>query len=342
MKTLHISLSITLFFITNIAFSQYKGGSGDGSVLFTSPLTYLDGSLRTALFYGGDGDGFAIGRDSSIYLDGVYSYAHYLGGNGDGFNIFRAKDYYVDGTTIGDSYRGGDGDGGETSAPGRQFLEGSILATAYQGGAGDGFDYDTISFRFLDGTKGCAIYNLVAGETDSVVNGTYSQDITVYYTFDPGVGNLIVNNQNFPITGSPQQVTLTGLNPDGMPVDVMASFSDLSDCNTTEFALFIAPDTSSSMSIYAAFGAPEVKFSSRPNPFSSEISFSIQMDRTGEITLDLMTFSGQMISSIYEGNVSGNQVHEVRYDGSQLPAGMYLGRLKTNGHVYYKKLVKLK
>ncbi|MEZ4851726.1 MAG: hypothetical protein R3B93_24560 [Bacteroidia bacterium] len=87
-----------MFFITNIAFSQYKGGSGDGSVLFTSPLTYLDEFFKNGSFLWRRWRWFFHWARLFYLSDGVHSlHAHYLGGNGDGFNIFRAKDYYVDG-----------------------------------------------------------------------------------------------------------------------------------------------------------------------------------------------------------------------------------------------------
>jgi hypothetical protein len=342
MKTKHISLSLTLLLITNFAIGQYSGGDGDGSNRFTTSLSYPDGSMISDLFQGGNGDGYSSDGDSLIYLDGSPAFTYLMGGNGSGADVFSALDYYVDGTTLGDSYGGGNGDGANADFLSLQFLEGSRLEAAFGGGDGDGFDNDMISPRFLDGATGCAIYSLVAGKTDSVNNGTYSQRITVFYAFDPEVGDLIVNNQSFPITGSPQLVILTGLSPDGMPVDVTASFSALPNCKNTEFALFIAPDTTGSASIYTELGAPEVRFSSRPNPFSSQITFSVQMDKPEFISMDLMTFNGQKVATIYEGKINGKQTEEITYHARNLPQGMYLCRLQANGHVYYQKLVKLK
>ena len=82
---------------------------------------------------------------------------------------------------------------------------------------------------------------------------TYEVPLTVSYNISPsficgmsGVfGNLEVNGQSFSPTGSPQNITLTGLTPNGLPVDVTAFFDgDFSSCIHNSTALFTAPDAS--------------------------------------------------------------------------------------------------
>lgn len=75
----------------------------------------------------------------------------------------------------------------------------------------------------------------------SSVDNSYSNDVVVTYSNEPASGTLDVNGQSFAITGSPQIVTLSGLNSDGALVDVTASFSDDSGCALTENDLFTAP-----------------------------------------------------------------------------------------------------
>lgn len=72
------------------------------------------------------------------------------------------------------------------------------------------------------------IDNVIAG-TQTACNSsgnTYTQELTVTYTNPPATGSLIVNDQSFPITSSPQTITLVGLNSDGLDVEVTADFSD--------------------------------------------------------------------------------------------------------------------
>jgi hypothetical protein len=88
----------------------------------------------------------------------------------------------------------------------------------------------------------CDISGITAGtqtDCDQLTN-EYTQEITVSYSNAPASGNLVVNGQSFPITSSPQTVTLTSLTADGAGVDVTASFSDDASCLTTISNLFTA------------------------------------------------------------------------------------------------------
>lgn len=99
----------------------------------------------------------------------------------------------------------------------------------------------------------CAILSIAAGNQTNCdpQNNTYVQALTIEYGNDPGTGVLLVNGQSFPITGSPQTVVLTGLNSDGNPVNVNASFSADPGCARVENGLFSAPVPCASFVIFA-------------------------------------------------------------------------------------------
>ena len=90
----------------------------------------------------------------------------------------------------------------------------------------------------------CSITALAAGAVTACnsVNNEYTQEVIVTSSNPPLTGTLDVNGQSFPVSGtSPQTVLLTGLDSDGAPVNVTASFSDDAACTYTENALFTAP-----------------------------------------------------------------------------------------------------
>lgn len=89
----------------------------------------------------------------------------------------------------------------------------------------------------------CSITAITAGTQTACVasNNSYTQEITVTYTTPPASGNLVVNGQSFPITSSPQTITLVGLTSDGNTVNVTANFSANISCTLTENNLFTAP-----------------------------------------------------------------------------------------------------
>lgn len=99
----------------------------------------------------------------------------------------------------------------------------------------------------------CAVLGLSAGAQTACDPQTnrYSQDITVTYGNAPGSGSLLVNGQSFPITGSPQSITLTNLVSDGAPVNTTASFSADPTCSRTSAALFNAPASCATFTIFA-------------------------------------------------------------------------------------------
>lgn len=89
----------------------------------------------------------------------------------------------------------------------------------------------------------CVISGLFPGvqtACDPVTN-EYTQQVIILYADEPATGTLDVNGQSFAIDFSPQVVVLSGLDSDGLPVDVTASFSDDLTCPLTANALFTAP-----------------------------------------------------------------------------------------------------
>lgn len=99
----------------------------------------------------------------------------------------------------------------------------------------------------------CAILGIGLGAQSACdpQTNSYTQALTITYGNAPGTGNLVVNGQSFPITGSPQSVTLTNLISDGSPVDVTAFFSADSACSRTETSFFTAPAVCGSFVIFA-------------------------------------------------------------------------------------------
>ena len=89
----------------------------------------------------------------------------------------------------------------------------------------------------------CSIAGITTGLQTPCDGGTntYSQILTLTYTNPPGSGSLQVNGQSFAITGSPQQVLLSGLPADGNAVNVNAQFTADGTCSFSANGLFTAP-----------------------------------------------------------------------------------------------------
>jgi len=98
--------------------------------------------------------------------------------------------------------------------------------------------------RSMEIISSCSIDGISSGNQESCdpANNEYSQDLTIEYSSAPTAGNLIVNGSSFPLSGSPQTVTLQNLTSDGAPVDVTVSFSADSSCERIFPAIFTAPE----------------------------------------------------------------------------------------------------
>ncbi|MCB0691828.1 MAG: hypothetical protein KDC16_09295, partial [Saprospiraceae bacterium] len=78
------------------------------------------------------------------------------------------------------------------------------------------------------------------GNCDPLTN-TYVVTLSITYTNPPLTGTLDVNGQSFSISGSPQEVMLV-LTSDGSLVNVVAGFSNETDCTFSALELFTAPE----------------------------------------------------------------------------------------------------
>jgi photosystem II stability/assembly factor-like uncharacterized protein len=67
-----------------------------------------------------------------------------------------------------------------------------------------------------------------------------------------------------------------------------------------------------------------------PNPFnpSTEISFSLKTD--AKVTINIYDILGQKVSSLINNKMNAGE-HSIRYDASDMPAGIYIYNLEVNG-----------
>ena len=79
-----------------------------------------------------------------------------------------------------------------------------------------------------------------------------------------------------------------------------------------------------------------------PNPFQEEARIEFYIPEDDVINIEAFDLSGQKVGIIFSGKVDENQVFKRIFNGSELPAGMYLIRLATSNEVYYEKVMLVK
>lgn len=135
----------------------------------------------------------------------------------------------------------------------------SPMTVILTGLAADGMDVDVDAFFSDDSScvsNNSALFTAPASCASCLITGIildslydncdpftnlYDVDLTIQYSTPPATGDLEVNGQSFPISGSPQNITVS-LPADGSVVSVTALFTDAGGCSLTVPNMFTAPD----------------------------------------------------------------------------------------------------
>jgi hypothetical protein len=83
-----------------------------------------------------------------------------------------------------------------------------------------------------------------------------------------------------------------------------------------------------------------IELSAFPNPFSQATTIRFRMPESGNVKLGVYSITGQEISNLYNGEVTGGKDYKFEFKAANHPYGMYFYRLETaDGKVYTNKLV---
>jgi hypothetical protein len=88
--------------------------------------------------------------------------------------------------------------------------------------------------------------------------------------------------------------------------------------------------------------APETdvaSFTAAPNPFAGQTTLSFTAAESGPARLEVYNPGGTRVSLLFEGPVEAGKTYQYTFDGAALPAGLYVGRLRTGRKVAHCKLV---
>lgn len=141
---------------------------------------------------------------------------------------------------------GGSLDGAINS--GFQFAGATTVVIAVADFSGNGMTdnieviVDNVQLYACVPATGCAITVAALGDpSPCAANNTFDQTIEIIYDNAPAGGFLIVDGGAVPVTGSPQQVNLSGLVANGQEVSINVFFTDEISCAGT--GTFTAPES---------------------------------------------------------------------------------------------------
>jgi hypothetical protein len=60
----------------------------------------------------------------------------------------------------------------------------------------------------------------------------------------------------------------------------------------------------------------------------------------GFASLKIYDLNGKLVANVYSGNAQSKVINKINFDGSRLPAGIYISRLQTATGITEQKIIK--
>jgi hypothetical protein len=79
-----------------------------------------------------------------------------------------------------------------------------------------------------------------------------------------------------------------------------------------------------------------------PNPFNPSTKIQFALPVGGNVTLKVFNLLGQEVQTLINNQVIPAGRHEVIFDASNLPSGIYFYRIHTDSFAQVKKMILLK
>jgi hypothetical protein len=79
-----------------------------------------------------------------------------------------------------------------------------------------------------------------------------------------------------------------------------------------------------------------------PNPFNPQTTISYSLPQASTVVLRVYNVTGQEIATLVHNEKKAAGNHEVSFNASNLPSGVYYYRLQTESFVETKKMVLIK
>jgi Secretion system C-terminal sorting domain len=79
-----------------------------------------------------------------------------------------------------------------------------------------------------------------------------------------------------------------------------------------------------------------------PNPFNPSTAIQFTVPSSGRAVLKVFNVLGQEVAALFDGEAAAGVRHEVQFNASNLPSGIYFSRLDFDGKMQVRKMLLLK
>jgi uncharacterized repeat protein (TIGR02543 family) len=77
-----------------------------------------------------------------------------------------------------------------------------------------------------------------------------------------------------------------------------------------------------------------------PNPFASQVNLSLILDEDSFVRVEVFNMIGNRIGLLHEGQLTGQNVHEMQFNAGDLPRGIYFFRIQAGDHIHMERVVR--
>ncbi len=78
-----------------------------------------------------------------------------------------------------------------------------------------------------------------------------------------------------------------------------------------------------------------------PNPFNPSTTIRFTIPESGNVKLTVINSLGEKVAELINGQISAGE-HEIMFNASNLPSGVYVYRIEANNFVQNNKMMLLK
>ncbi|GBD86825.1 hypothetical protein BMS3Abin03_00749 [bacterium BMS3Abin03] len=79
-----------------------------------------------------------------------------------------------------------------------------------------------------------------------------------------------------------------------------------------------------------------------PNPFNPSTSIKFAINKNETVSLKIYNELGEEVTTLFNGNAEAGKIYNLKFNGTDLPSGVYFYRLTTSTHSIIKKMLLLK